>query len=106
MATLSLTIFKAKVLKDGLHEIRIAVRHKHETTYIITRFIVAENQFKNGQVVKRPDAAFLNTQLRNGCTSYLTNCCFIPLLMIVLVLDIIMPSVVSPIPFLTFRKRA
>lgn len=70
MATLSLTIFKAKVLKDGLHKIRIAVRHKHETTYIITRFIVAENQFKNGQVVKRPDAAFLNTQLRNLLNSY------------------------------------
>lgn len=70
MATLSLTIFKAKVLKDGLHKIRIAVRHKHETTYIITRFIVTENQFKNGQVVKRPDAAFLNTQLRNLLNSY------------------------------------
>lgn len=63
MATLSLTLFKAKVLKDGSHKIRIAVRHKHETCYIITRFIVEENQFKNGQVVKRPDAAFINTKL-------------------------------------------
>ena len=57
MATLSLTIFKAKVLKDGTHKIRIAVRHKHETCYIVTRFIVRENQFKNGQVVRTPDAA-------------------------------------------------
>lgn len=59
MATLSPTIFKAKVLKDGKHKIRIAVRHKHETCYIITKFIVEEKQFKNGQVIKRPDAAII-----------------------------------------------
>ena len=70
MATLSLTLFKAKVLKDGRHKIRIAVRHKHETTYIVTRFIVEDNQFKNGQVVKRPDAAFINTKLRSMMNDY------------------------------------
>lgn len=70
MATLSLTLFKAKVFKDGSHKIRIAVRHKHETCYIITRFIVEENQFKNGQVVKRPDAAFINTKLRLMMNEY------------------------------------
>lgn len=70
MATLSLTLFKAKVLKDGSHKIRIAVRHKHETCYIITRFIVEGNQFKNGQVVKRPDAAFINTKLRLMMNEY------------------------------------
>lgn len=70
MAILSLTLFKAKVLKDGSHKIRIAVRHKHETCYIITRFIVEENQFKNGQVVKRPDAAFINTKLRLMMNEY------------------------------------
>jgi len=71
MATLSLTIFKAKVLKDGRHKIRIAVRHKHETSYIITRFIIdSESQFKNGQIVKRPDAAVLNTKLRNLINEY------------------------------------
>ena len=70
MATLSLTIFKAKVLKDGKHKIRIAVRHKHETCYIITRFVVEENQFKNGQVVKRPDAASINTKLRSMFNDY------------------------------------
>ena len=31
---------------------------------------MAENQFKNGQVVKRPDAAVLNTKLRNLLNSY------------------------------------
>lgn len=57
--------FKAKVLKDGRHKIRIALRHKHETTYIVTRFIISENQFKNGQVVKHPDASAINRKLRN-----------------------------------------
>lgn len=70
MATLSLTIFKAKVLKDGRHKIRIAVRHKHETCYIITNFIVEEKQFRNGQVIKRPDAAVINTKLRNLLNTY------------------------------------
>ena len=32
MATLKLTIFKAKVLKDGRHKIRVAVCHKQETS--------------------------------------------------------------------------
>lgn len=65
MATLSLAIFKAKALKDGRHKIRIALRHKHETTYIVTRFIISENQFKNGQVVKHPEASAINRKLRN-----------------------------------------
>ncbi len=65
MATLSLTIFKAKALKDGRHKIRIALRHKHETTYIVTRFIISENQFKNGQIVKHPEASAINRKLRN-----------------------------------------
>ncbi len=70
MATLSLTIFKAKVLKDGKHKIRIAVRHKHETCYIVTRFIVEEKQFRNGQVVRRPDAASINSKLRHMLDEY------------------------------------
>lgn len=70
MATLSLTLFKAKVLKDGTHKIRIAVRHKHVTCYIVTRFVVEENQFKNGRVVKHPDAAIINTKLRNKLNDY------------------------------------
>ena len=36
MATLKLTIFKAKVLKDGRHKIRVAVCHKHETCYRVS----------------------------------------------------------------------
>lgn len=71
MATLKLTVFKAKVLKDGRHKIRIAVCHKHETSYIITNFIIdSESQFKNGQVVKRPDVSMMNSKLRNLLNEY------------------------------------
>lgn len=71
MATLKLTIFKAKVLKDGRHKIRVAVCHKRETCYIVTNFIIDnEAQFKNGQVVKRPDAAFINRKLRGLLDKY------------------------------------
>lgn len=71
MATLKLTIFKAKVLKDGRHKIRIAVCHKQETCYIITRFIIDNlSQFKNGQVVKRHDAAMINSKLRSLLNEY------------------------------------
>lgn len=71
MATLKLTLLKSKVLKDGKHKIRVAVCHKEETSYIITRFIIdSEAQFKNGQVVKRPDAAVLNKKLRNLLNEY------------------------------------
>ena len=71
MATLKLTIFKAKVLKDGKHKIRVAVCHKTETSYIVTNVIIDnESQFKNGQIVKRPDASLLNTKLRNLLNEY------------------------------------
>ena len=63
--------FQSKVLKDGRHKIRVAVCHKQETCYIITRFIIDNlSQFKNGQVVKRPDAAMINTKLRNLLNKY------------------------------------
>ena len=71
MATLKLTIFKAKVLKDGRHKIRIAVCHKQETCYIVTKYVIDNlAQFKNGQVVKRPDAALINMKLRNLLNLY------------------------------------
>lgn len=71
MATLKLTLLKSKVLKDGKQKIRVAVCHKEETSYIITRFIIdSEAQFKNGQVVKRPDAAVMNKKLRNLLNEY------------------------------------
>jgi len=71
MATLKITIFKAKILKDGKHKIRIAVRHKQETSYIVTRFIIDSlSQFKDGQVVKRSDASIISMKLRNLLNDY------------------------------------
>ena len=71
MATLKLTIFKAKVLKDGRHKIRVAVCHHQETSYIVTQFVIDNiSQFKNGQVVKRADSALMNMKLRTMLNEY------------------------------------
>jgi site-specific recombinase XerD len=71
MATIRLALIPAKELSDGSHKIRIAIHHKEETKYIVTRFKVNSlSQFKNGQVVKRPDAALINTKLRNILNEY------------------------------------
>lgn len=79
MATLKLTIFKSKILKDGRHKIRIAVCHKTETCYIVTRFVIDnESQFKNGRVVKRPDASLMNTKLRSLLNVYQERLDLIP----------------------------
>lgn len=66
MTTLNLTILKTRPFKDGKYKIRIAVCHRKKTSYIVTRFTIDDlSQFKNGQVVKRPDAAIVNSKLRN-----------------------------------------
>lgn len=71
MATLKLTISKAKVLKNGKHKIRIALCHKGETCYILTRYLIdSENQFKNGLIQKRPDASMMNMHLRSLLNAY------------------------------------
>lgn len=71
MATIRLALIPAKVLSDGTHKIRIAIHHKEETKYIVTRFKIDNlSQFKNGQVVKRPDAAMINTKLRTILNEY------------------------------------
>lgn len=65
MANLSLTILPAKALKGGRHKVRIAVAHNSTTRYILTDVVIdSAREFKNGQIVKRTDAAYLNTKLR------------------------------------------
>lgn len=55
----------AKALKGGKHKIRVAVAHNSTTRYILTDVIIDSlSQWKNGRVVKRDDAAYLNTKLR------------------------------------------
>lgn len=71
MAILNAVIVPAKVLKNGRHKIRISVAHNGETRYIVTDIIIDSNkEFKNGSIVKRPDAAILNTKLRGLLQKY------------------------------------
>lgn len=56
MTTLKAAVVPAKVLKNGKHRIRIAIGHKQETRYIVTRFEIDNTaNFKGGQVVGVPD---------------------------------------------------
>lgn len=71
MPTLKLAILKDKPAKDGSLNIKIAIGHKSTTHHIATRFKIDNlSQFKNGQVVKRSDAAMINTKLRNLLNEY------------------------------------
>ncbi len=65
MPTLSLTVLPAKALKGGKNKVRIAVAHNSQTRYIVTDVVIdSPREWKNGQIVKRDDAAYLNTKLR------------------------------------------
>lgn len=71
MANLNAVIVPAKVLKGGRHKVRIAVAHNGETRYIVTNIIIdSVKEFKNGAVVRRPDAAIINTKLRGEIQKY------------------------------------
>lgn len=71
MANLFPTIVFGKILINRAHKIRIALSHNAETRYIITDIIVdSTTEFKNGVVVKRPDAVYLNTKLRKWLDRY------------------------------------
>lgn len=71
MATLNAVIVPAKVLKGGRHKVRISVAHNGETRYIVTDLTIdSTKEFKNGAIVKRPDAAMLNTKLRGLLLRY------------------------------------
>lgn len=71
MATLKLVLVPAKALKDGRHKVRISVAHNSETRYILTDVIVdSDKEFRQGSIVRRPDAAMLNTKLRGVLQKY------------------------------------
>lgn len=71
MATLKLAIVPAKISKDATHKIRVAIGHRQQTHYIVTRFSVDNlSQFKEGQVVNRPDANLMNKKLRTILNEY------------------------------------
>lgn len=65
MAKITPVVVRAKQLSNGKHKVRIAVAHNGETRYIATDIIIdSDKEFKNGAIVKRFDAAALNTKLR------------------------------------------
>lgn len=71
MASLNPVIVPAKALKGGRHKIRISVAHNGETRYIVTDITIdSEKEWRNGQVIKRPDAAMKNTQIRKELQKY------------------------------------
>lgn len=71
MATLKPIVVPAKVLKGGKHKVRIALSHNAETRYIVTDIIIdSAKEFKDGQIVKRNDAAAKNTKLRRLLQEY------------------------------------
>ena len=71
MPTLNPVIVPAKALKGGRHKIRISIAHNGETRYIVTDILIdSAKEFKNGAIVKRPDAAMLNAKLRGLLIKY------------------------------------
>lgn len=62
---LRVVILPAKMLADGSHKVRIAISHKGNTRYFVTRFTVpSEKNLVNGNVVGIPNAAYINNQIR------------------------------------------
>ena len=64
MATVSLTVVPGKAMKDGKNKVRIAVAHRSQTRYIVTDVVLdSPREWKNGKVVRRDDAGYLNVKL-------------------------------------------
>ena len=75
MANLFITLVSSIKLLNGKHKVRIAVSHNLATRYIPTNIIIdAENEFKNGKVVKRPDKDILNARLKKIYDMYYERC--------------------------------
>lgn len=71
MALLNAVVIPSKSIKGGRNKVRISIAHNGETRYIVTDIILDSNkEFKNGKVVKRPDAAMLNTKIRSLLQRY------------------------------------
>ena len=71
MTTIKLAVLKHTRAKDGSYKVRIAIGHKQETSYIVTKYSV--RTFANwsaGMVVNQPDAAAINVKLRQILNDY------------------------------------
>lgn len=71
MATIKLAVLKHTRAKDGSYKIRIAIGHRSETHYIVTKYRVnSPSEFVNGIVVRLPEAHQMNIELRNLLNDY------------------------------------
>lgn len=71
MALLNAVVLQSKEVKGGRNKVRISVAHNGETRYIVTDIILnSSKEFKNGAVVKRPDATILNVKIRGLLQRY------------------------------------
>lgn len=71
MATIKAVIVPAKVLKNGKHKIRISIAHNCETRYLLTNITVDSiKEFKNGVIIKRPDASHKNILIKELIIKY------------------------------------
>ena len=71
MATLTITIIKPKPNADGSYVVKIAIRTSSATAYISTRYKIENlKQWKDGRVVRHPDADYINKQLKNLLWEY------------------------------------
>lgn len=71
MATIKLAVLKHTQSKDGSYKIRIAIGHRSETHYIVTKYKVnSPSEFVGGIVTRVPNAHEINVKLRNLLNDY------------------------------------
>ena len=71
MTTIKLAVLKHTRAKNGSYKIRIAIGHKQETSYIVTKYsVMSFTNWSAGQVVNQPDANFINVKLRQLLNDY------------------------------------
>lgn len=71
MATIKLSLLKSTKAKDGTYKIRVAIGHKSETHYIVTKYAVnSPSEFVDGVVVRLPNSHQMNIELRKLLNDY------------------------------------
>lgn len=71
MATLSIGFIKSKPNSDGSYTLKIVINTTSKTAYISTRYKIDNiKQWKDGRVVRHPDADYINKQLKNLLWEY------------------------------------
>ncbi|MDE6824942.1 MAG: phage integrase SAM-like domain-containing protein [Duncaniella sp.] len=69
MPILDIRLLSKKMRKDNTMDVKLSIAHNGKTRYISTGVSISSvTQFKNGLIVKRPDASFKNAQIRRFVT--------------------------------------